>query len=314
MRPSTPHFVLTIKDSITYGRHFYSASTISDSVYGVIHSFVLGLGVTNKFCENTMSLLHRIMGMWYAHFVIGEGGDEGGTSPGKSNCSKHFYAIFTITSVMDPHFPNIKTQAGLCDIMALGNLCELGTILDRRSYRMDLDFAEVEEFAMARWHYRQFKAWFTDKYKVKVKKALVNPMSVFRRSLVEFMAALVQYKYLYVDKVEAVQGCSALEFNKRVLAFINSEHLELVDAFSRMINDGHGYFTWTGPAMRIKKRKRDDHLKEIIDFEDFRLFQSEASPLDGESVVDQDLGRSSSEESMSLTKSRNKRKAPARGL
>ena len=77
MRPSTPHYVLTVADSITYGRHFYSASNISDSVYGVVHSFVLGLGVTNTLHDNTKTLMRRIMAMWYVHFV--DGGKE---SPG----------------------------------------------------------------------------------------------------------------------------------------------------------------------------------------------------------------------------------------
>jgi hypothetical protein len=74
MRPSTPHYVLTVEDSITYGRHFYSASTISDSVYGILHSFVLGIGVTNTLHDNTKTLMRRIMAMWYIHFV--EAGEE----------------------------------------------------------------------------------------------------------------------------------------------------------------------------------------------------------------------------------------------
>jgi hypothetical protein len=72
MRPSTPHYVLTVDDSITYGRHFYCASMISDSVYGIVHSFVLGLGVTNTLHTTTKTLMQRIMAMWYMHFVCGE--------------------------------------------------------------------------------------------------------------------------------------------------------------------------------------------------------------------------------------------------
>ena len=79
MRPSTPHYVLTVEDSITYGRHFYCASTISNSVYGIIHCFVLGFGVMNVQHDNTRTLMRRIMAMWYKHFVVH--GEE--DSPGR---------------------------------------------------------------------------------------------------------------------------------------------------------------------------------------------------------------------------------------
>ena len=71
MRPSTPHYVLTVENSITFGRHFYSSASLSDSVYGVIHSFVLHLGVTNTLHENvTRTFLHRIMALIHDHYVV----------------------------------------------------------------------------------------------------------------------------------------------------------------------------------------------------------------------------------------------------
>jgi hypothetical protein len=173
---------------------------------------------------------------------------------------------------MNPHFPDMKTQAGLCDVMALGNICELGTLLDRLSYCSKVGPEEEEECAMARWHYRQVKIWFADKYKIRVKDYFVHPMSVFRRSLVAFMAALVESKYLRADQAPEVQ---ALELKKRVLGFINLDHPELAGAFSRMMDKGGGHFAWAGPSMRIKRRKRAEELVELLDFEDFPLFPSQ---------------------------------------
>lgn len=70
MKPTTMHYVLTPEDSITLGRHFYSASTISDSIFGVIHSFAVGLGATNTLHESgTRTFLHKIMAMWQEHFT-----------------------------------------------------------------------------------------------------------------------------------------------------------------------------------------------------------------------------------------------------
>jgi hypothetical protein len=70
MKPTTVHYVLTVEDSITYGRHFYCASTISDSIFGLVHSFVVGVGATNTLHESgTRTFLHRIMAMWQEDFT-----------------------------------------------------------------------------------------------------------------------------------------------------------------------------------------------------------------------------------------------------
>lgn len=71
MKPSTPHYVLTLENSITYGRHFYSSADLEYSVYGVIHSFVAHAGVTNTLHDNvTRTFLHRIMAMIHQHYVV----------------------------------------------------------------------------------------------------------------------------------------------------------------------------------------------------------------------------------------------------
>ena len=70
MKSATLHYVVTVEDSITYGRHFYSACTLSDSIFGVVHSFVVGVGATNTLHEaGTRTFLHRIMAMCLQHFT-----------------------------------------------------------------------------------------------------------------------------------------------------------------------------------------------------------------------------------------------------
>jgi hypothetical protein len=82
MKPNTMHYVLTVENSITYGRHFYCASTISQSIFGVVHSFIIGIGVTNTLHDSTRIFLHRIMGMWEQHF----GSSEQSPGVSKLNC------------------------------------------------------------------------------------------------------------------------------------------------------------------------------------------------------------------------------------
>lgn len=71
MRPCTPHFVLGTEPSIVLGRHFYSASSIRRSCYGIVHTFIMGLAITNTVHDkDTKSLLRQIMALWYRHFII----------------------------------------------------------------------------------------------------------------------------------------------------------------------------------------------------------------------------------------------------
>lgn len=71
MRPCTPHFVLGTEPSIVFGRHFYAASTIRRSAFGVLHTFVMGFVVTNTtHGDETKALFRQIMAFWYRHYII----------------------------------------------------------------------------------------------------------------------------------------------------------------------------------------------------------------------------------------------------
>jgi hypothetical protein len=166
--------------------------------------------------------------------------------------------------------------------MALGNFCELGLILDRESYKREMGPEEVEECQVARWHYRQIQLWFVSKYSISVGESSVMPSSVFRRSLVEFVAAIVDHKYLYVDEVPVVEGCTATELNLRAWGFVEAEYPELGIAFTNLLAEEHRSFSWTGPDLKISQRQPDDDLTEALDFEDFTLFPPDHT-LDPES-------------------------------
>jgi len=72
MRPNTPHYVLGVDHAITFGRHFYATSTIADTCYGIIHSFMINKRVTNQAHDSTRTFLRRLMGMWVAEFMRGD--------------------------------------------------------------------------------------------------------------------------------------------------------------------------------------------------------------------------------------------------
>jgi len=63
MRPNTPHYVLTVENSITIGHHMYCATTICDSCWGHIHTGILLHSVTNTNHPEKEIFLRRILGM-----------------------------------------------------------------------------------------------------------------------------------------------------------------------------------------------------------------------------------------------------------
>jgi len=50
---------------------------------------------------------------------------------------------------MSGHLPNVQTEAGLHDVMALGNLCKISLMLEWALYTGAVDADTVEEWAAA---------------------------------------------------------------------------------------------------------------------------------------------------------------------
>lgn len=79
MRPSTPHLVLGTAPSIVLGRHYYATGTIRRSCFGIVHTFVMGLGITNTFhTDATRSMLRQLMALYYRHLILHDGFERKG--------------------------------------------------------------------------------------------------------------------------------------------------------------------------------------------------------------------------------------------
>jgi len=61
MHPNTPHAVYTVWHSLCHGRHFYSMSTIQDTLFGIVHAFVVDSYITNTSHENTRTMIRRMV-------------------------------------------------------------------------------------------------------------------------------------------------------------------------------------------------------------------------------------------------------------
>lgn len=70
MKPNTPHAVFTTADCICFGGHFYSATNLQDTFFGIVHCFMAGDLITNTEHPKTRLLLRRMMQYYYAGFTV----------------------------------------------------------------------------------------------------------------------------------------------------------------------------------------------------------------------------------------------------
>lgn len=70
MRPNTPHVVFTPDHSICLGGHFYATSTLRETLYGTMHSFIAGDLTTNiEHTKDAFMLLSRMVAFFHHHLV-----------------------------------------------------------------------------------------------------------------------------------------------------------------------------------------------------------------------------------------------------
>jgi hypothetical protein len=281
MRPNTPHYVVTIADSVVIGRHFFATSTMVPTSLGIAHTFILGNGITNVVHDCLHTLLRRMMGMWVLRYNM-----DGSTTND------------------DGHFPNLQTMDGLLDLMALGNLIELGYILDLRTYRKDPAAKEDhgEMIASRRW-YRRIQKIVASIHVVYIKGRKTNVLSLFRRSLVEFAAALLTYKQNEHSKCPKVKGFSPEKLQATIEQYFKANYPELLQVFGRLTAKKHNYLYWTGPEfsikLKLKEAKKARASREFFNFEDFTLYD-----------LDEDFGEAHEEqESGGTTKPQSERRS-----
>jgi len=70
MRPNTPHAVFTPEDAICHGGHYYAASTMSDTFYGIVHSFVVDKLIANIQHQNSRRMIRKIIDLYYSAFIL----------------------------------------------------------------------------------------------------------------------------------------------------------------------------------------------------------------------------------------------------
>ena len=156
------------------------------------------------------------------------------------------------------HIPNTCNADGLKDIMAIGNVLELATILDRRSYTgAGPHWTERIEMGSSRAMYRRLQTILAVKYVFRVGEQLVVPAAVFQRSLVEFAAAVVVYKEDMEETVGNIQGCPSSKVKAKMVKLFQSNHPELLPKLLSLIESRAEYLNWNGPPISIARRAEE---------------------------------------------------------
>ncbi|KAH6869832.1 hypothetical protein BKA70DRAFT_1131554 [Coprinopsis sp. MPI-PUGE-AT-0042] len=115
MAPNTVHAVWTMENSICYGGHFYSVSTLLHTVVGLIHAFIGDDVLTNTQHVPSCFLLRRMVHFFHHAFVVQ------GVSPSGPMGD-------------DEHLPDLGDRDLFAATFALLSVIEMQNILDFRSY------------------------------------------------------------------------------------------------------------------------------------------------------------------------------------
>ncbi|KAH6910439.1 hypothetical protein BKA70DRAFT_1424106 [Coprinopsis sp. MPI-PUGE-AT-0042] len=119
MAPNTVHAIWTMENSICYGGHFYSVSTLLHTVVGLIHAFIGDDVLTNTQHVPSRFLLRRMVHFFHHAFVVQ------GVSPSGPNR----YEVGD-----DEHLPDLGDRDLFAATFALLSVIEMQNILDFRSY------------------------------------------------------------------------------------------------------------------------------------------------------------------------------------
>ncbi|KAL0572757.1 hypothetical protein V5O48_009206 [Marasmius crinis-equi] len=114
MRPCTYHYVVTLDNSLCHGSHFMCASTMTDTCYGILHTFTHWDTITNQDDHEHRATLARMMIFWAQRIVKPFFWDQGAD--------------------MVEDLPNVKTIAGFLDFLSVYNIIVLGSLLWHERY------------------------------------------------------------------------------------------------------------------------------------------------------------------------------------
>jgi hypothetical protein len=191
MRPNTPHAVFTPDHSICHGGHFYATSTMQDTMFGIVNTFMSPDALTNTDHRPHGILLRRIAAFYHEILV-------------KERVENDEYQL--------GHLPNLKSFEGVLDLLTFCNLMILANVLDPRTYQFapggthkdhclhdvnGIPAKERYEMTYARGRCWDIILWFFSKYEIFEKESglgIDGHKQVAMRYLSDQGSAILEYK------------------------------------------------------------------------------------------------------------------------
>jgi hypothetical protein len=172
-----------------------------------------------------------------------------------SSCIMQMSQLFIIDKPRPPHIPDITTEEGLLDVIAVGTVIELGFALDHRNYEggtVAEDEAEEMEAAMSR--YRIFIRWYSGRYMLLVDRQWVNPTYIFKKRLAEFAATVRSYvgeQEKDALRLDPHHKLSAQTVYRLILRHLTMHWPTLVDYFMMIKEIPSPFLYHTQPSFKI---------------------------------------------------------------
>ncbi|GAW05102.1 protein [Lentinula edodes] len=127
MKPCTPHYVLTLENTLCQGGHFYSSQTFLETGFTIFHTIVAADYLTNKPDAESRTDIHIILEYVRKKIILFE--PEYLALLQKAGSHKTDSGSHVI-----PHLPNFSILEDIVGFFMLHNIALLGSVLDYRLY------------------------------------------------------------------------------------------------------------------------------------------------------------------------------------
>jgi len=141
MKANAPHAVFTTEHCIAVGGHFFSFSNMQQTMFGLVHAFVMDTLVTNTEHPRTRVLLFRMLQYLYKFYV------QGANPKSKwllVDVPSSTFMTYTSQENAASHLPALTDMDSFLNIFTLCNYCILANVLDPRTYNFaDLHYGHA---------------------------------------------------------------------------------------------------------------------------------------------------------------------------
>ncbi|KAL0571279.1 hypothetical protein V5O48_010684 [Marasmius crinis-equi] len=191
IRPCTPHYVLTLENSLCHVAHFLCASTITDTCFSVFHTFTHRKSIANQDVVARRISFPRMMCFWHDRLLSGQ--DYFSRPPG--------------TFVVDD-IPILSSMSGVMDFLSLYNLIQIGSLIWKERYVKKgegMDKTVLLMYELARERGEQILEWLDKNVVIHIVKGDTQDYTIHEDDLPPYKSRLLAIRDEYL-----IRQCASL--------------------------------------------------------------------------------------------------------